>query len=43
MGNGRGKENGRIALTTGDLSWVDAGFLGWTDSGQQGEGTALHV
>lgn len=42
-GNGWGKENGRIAHTTGELSWVDVGFLGRTDPGWQGEGTALHV
>ena len=28
---------------TGELSWVDAGFLGRTGPRRQGEGTALHM
>ena len=28
---------------TGELSWVDAGFLGGTGPGERGEVTALHV
>lgn len=27
----------------GELSWVDVGFLRWTDPGQQGGGAALHL